>query len=88
MNFFFINSLVYFVFQFYFGRTNAVSHMRFNSGKYDYSYRNISEECKESVETRLTRRRYKDQRLKGSSLILEGTKFKCGQPEYLKGSLI
>lgn len=28
--------------------------MRFNSGKYDYSHRNISEECKGSVEISLT----------------------------------
>lgn len=50
--------------------------------------RKTSEECKESVEIRLTRRRYIDQRLKGSRIILESTKFKCGQREYLKGSLI
>lgn len=51
---FFINNIVYFVFQFYFGKTNAVSHVRFNGGKSDYSHRNISEECKGSVEISLT----------------------------------
>lgn len=65
-----------------------LSPMRFNCGKYDHSHRNMSEDCKGSVEMKLIRRSYMDQRLKGSSIILKWTDFKYGPPEYLKGSLI
>jgi hypothetical protein len=62
--------------------------MRFSCGKYDHLYRSISEECKERMKIRLTRGKNMGQWLKGSSLILKCTKSKCGQPEYLEGSLI